>query len=63
MIRLVIFLVVLILTASYFGISLREVAESPAGTDNFSYAWEWIKQGWQLFAEGIGGLFRGGPGA
>lgn len=39
MIRIIIFVVVLVLILSFFGISLRGVVESPAGQENISYVW------------------------
>lgn len=39
MIRIIIFIIVLVLVLSFFGISLRGVVESPAGQENISYVW------------------------
>ncbi len=57
MARFIILVIVLVLALSYFGISIREVAESPTGQDNISFVWAYVKDGWEIlmafFANGI----------
>lgn len=60
MIRFIILVIILILAVSYFGISIRDIATSPTGEDNFSFAWEYVKQGWKLVTTFIGGLVEAG---
>ncbi|HRH55536.1 MAG TPA: hypothetical protein PK609_01595 [Candidatus Paceibacterota bacterium] len=48
MVRFIILIIVLILALSYFGISIRDVAQSPTGQENFSFVWEYVKDGWEL---------------
>jgi hypothetical protein len=49
MIRFIIILAILILALSFFGISIRNIVESPVGHDNFTFMWVLIKQGWDIF--------------
>lgn len=48
MVRFIIVLIILILALSYFGISLRDVAQSPTGQENFSFVWGYIQEGWEI---------------
>jgi hypothetical protein len=48
MVRFIILVVILILALSYFGISIRDVATSPAGQDNFTFVWAYVKEGWEI---------------
>ena len=48
MVRFIILIIVLILALSYFGISIRDVATSPTGEENFSFVWAYVKEGWQI---------------
>ena len=64
MVRFIILVIILILALSYFGISLRDVAQSPTGQDNFSFVWAYVKDGWEIITalvaeliEGIRGVF------
>lgn len=58
MIRFVILIIILILALSYFGISIRDIAESPTGEDNLSYVWSYVKDGWELITTFIAGLIE-----
>lgn len=51
MLRTIIFIVFIMLVLSFFGISIREVATSPAGQENFGFLWELIKSGWQAIVD------------
>ncbi len=48
MVRFIILVIILILALSYFGISIRDVATSPAGQDNFTFVWAYVKDGWEI---------------
>lgn len=52
MIRFIIVLAILILALSYFGISIRHIVESPSGSDNFSYVWNLVQNGWEILVAG-----------
>ncbi|MES2668546.1 MAG: hypothetical protein V4644_02575 [Patescibacteria group bacterium] len=56
MIRFIILIIVLILALSYFGISIRDVATSPIGEDNFSFVWAYVKDGWEIVTAFFAGL-------
>lgn len=56
MIRFTIILVILVLALSYFGISIRHIAESPAGTDNFAYLTNILSIGWDILVSWIVGF-------
>lgn len=58
MARFIILVIILILALSYFGISLREVAQSPAGQDNFSFVWAYVKDGWEIITAFIAGMLE-----
>lgn len=45
-IRTVILIVIALLILSYFGFSIRDIVNSPAGRDNFSYAQEVMIKVW-----------------
>lgn len=60
MIRFILLVVILILALSYFGISIREVATSPTGEDNFSFVWAYVKEGWELVTAFLSGLIEAG---
>lgn len=59
MIRFIIILIILVLALSYFGISIRSVAESPAGTDNFAYLTNILSAGWSILVAWISGFAEG----
>ncbi|MBI2410007.1 hypothetical protein HYV30_03130 [Candidatus Kaiserbacteria bacterium] len=46
-IRLVFWMLVLVLTLSFFGISIQAIVDSPAGRANFSYIAQLFTQAWQ----------------
>ena len=55
-IKLILLIVVVILVLSYFGVNLRNVANSDAGQANFSFlketcikVWDWIVNVWQTY--------------
>jgi len=48
MIRFIILVVILILALSYFGISIRDIATSSTGQDNFSFVMVYIREGWAI---------------
>lgn len=58
MVRFIILVIILILALSYFGISIREVAQSPTGQDNFSFVWTYVKDGWEIFTAFIAELIE-----
>ncbi len=58
MVRLIILVIILILALSYFGISIRDVATSPTGEDNFSFVWTHVKEGWELVTTFIAGFIQ-----
>lgn len=65
MVRFIILVIILILALSYFGISIREIAESPTGEDNLSFVWARVMEGWDLLVvflsnaiENIGSVFK-----
>lgn len=58
MVRFIILIIILILGLSYFGISIRDVAQSPTGEDNFSFVWNYVKDGWEIITEVISVLIE-----
>ena len=56
MVRFIILIIVLILALSYFGISIRDVATSPTGQENFTFVWAYVKEGWQILTAFIAEL-------
>lgn len=48
MVRFILLVIILILALSYFGISIRDIATSPAGQDNFSFVMMYVKEGWEI---------------
>ncbi|HEY0979742.1 MAG TPA: hypothetical protein VGE23_02795 [Candidatus Paceibacterota bacterium] len=58
MVRFIILVIILILALSYFGISIREVAQSPTGQDNFSFVWTYVKDGWEILTAFIAELIE-----
>ncbi len=56
MIRFVIFIGILVLAVSYFGISLRHIVESPTGQDNLSFVWDLISNGWNILVGWISSI-------
>ncbi|MBU1292811.1 hypothetical protein KJ819_01950 [Patescibacteria group bacterium] len=58
MVRFIILLIILVLALSYFGISIRNIVESPTGQDNFSFVWAHIKDGWEILVVWIAGLIQ-----
>ncbi len=56
MIRFIIILIILVLALSYFGISIRHIAESPTGTDNFAYLTNMLSMGWHILLAWIVGF-------
>lgn len=59
MIRFIIIIVILVLALSYFGISIRNIAESPTGTDNFEYLTTMLSMGWDILVAWIVGFADG----
>lgn len=59
MVRFIIILIILILALSYFGISIRHIVESPTGSDNFSFVWMFVKDGWDLIVSWLAHLIEG----
>lgn len=60
MVRFIILVIILILALSYFGISIRDVATSPTGQDNFSFVMVYVKEGWEILTAFIAGLVEAG---
>jgi hypothetical protein len=58
MVRFIILIVILILALSYFGVSIRDIAQSPTGEDNFSFVWNYVKDGWEIITEVIAVLIE-----
>jgi len=58
MVRFIILLVILILALSYFGISIRNIVESPTGQDNLSFVWAYIKDGWEIIVAFLTGVIQ-----
>ncbi|HWH16452.1 MAG TPA: hypothetical protein VNU25_02635 [Candidatus Paceibacterota bacterium] len=56
MARFIILVIILILALSYFGISIRDIAQSPTGQDNFSFVWMYVKDGWEILTRFIADL-------
>lgn len=50
MIRIIIYIILGLIILSFFGISLRDVVDSPAGQDNFSFLWQLVIIGWDYIA-------------
>jgi hypothetical protein len=48
MLRLIFWVVVLVLILSFFGISLRTLAASPATQENFAFVWQLVISGVHL---------------
>lgn len=48
-IRTVLFIVVVLLVISYFGLNLRSIVNSPAGQSNFSYVGEVLSNLWNNY--------------
>lgn len=59
MVRFIILVVILILALSYFGISIRDVAESPTGQENFTFVWAYVEEGWEIIVGFLTGLIEG----
>jgi len=59
MIRFIIVLVILILALSYFGVSIRQIVESPSGMDNLAYVWGLVMNGWNIVTAWITGFAEG----
>lgn len=58
MVRFIILIIVLILALSYFGISIRDIAQSPTGEDNFTFVWNYVKEGWEIITSVLAGLIE-----
>lgn len=56
MARFIILVIILILALSYFGISIRDIAQSPTGQDNFSFVWMYVKDGWEILTQFVADL-------
>lgn len=56
MIRFIIILAILVLALSYFGISIRNIVESPTGSENFSYVWGLVQNGWEILVAWVTGF-------
>lgn len=51
MIRLIIWVVVLVLALSFFGISLQGLWEDPTTQNNFSFITDLLKEGWDILVD------------
>ncbi|MEK7641547.1 MAG: hypothetical protein AAB365_00970 [Patescibacteria group bacterium] len=49
LVRTVVIIVIALLVLSYFGFSIRDIVNSPAGRDNFSYAQEVMINVWDNY--------------
>ena len=58
MVRFILLVIILILALSYFGISIRDIAQSPTGEDNFSFVWTYVKDGWEIITAFIAELIE-----
>jgi hypothetical protein len=63
MVRLIIICIIAILALSYFGISIRHIAESPTGVDNFTYVWTHVLEGWHILLGWLSDLIGASKGA
>jgi hypothetical protein len=48
MLKLVLYIIILLLVLSFFGVSLQHVIESPAAQANFTYIGQLLVEGWNL---------------
>ncbi|HEX5774745.1 MAG TPA: hypothetical protein VFY28_02180 [Candidatus Paceibacterota bacterium] len=48
MLRTIVLIIVIVLVLSFFGISIREIINSPTGQENFGFLWELVKDGWNV---------------
>jgi hypothetical protein len=53
MIRTIIWVVILVLVLSFFGVSLRSLVNAPQTHDNFSYLVDLLRNGWQLLVNWV----------
>ncbi|OGG68420.1 hypothetical protein A3H77_02600 [Candidatus Kaiserbacteria bacterium RIFCSPLOWO2_02_FULL_56_11] len=51
MLKLIFWIVVGVLALSFFGISLQEIVNSPAGRENFAYLFQLMVMAWQWLIE------------
>ena len=58
MIRFILLVIILILALSYFGISIRDIATSPTGQDNFSFVMMYVKEGWEIVTSFVAELIE-----
>ena len=58
MVRFIILIIILILALSYFGVSIRDIAQSPTGEDNFSFVWNYVKDGWEIITTLLAALIE-----
>lgn len=58
MVRFIILIVILILALSYFGISIRDIAQSPTGEDNFTFVWRYVQDGWEIITTVLADLIE-----
>ena len=49
--RLIILIIILILVVSYFGVSIRQVVQSPTTQDNVSYVWTGVVNVWDDYLQ------------
>lgn len=56
MLRLIIYIVLIVLALSFFGITIQSIVHSPAGQANFSYVWDLVVSAFYFMVN----LFEGG---
>lgn len=49
--RTIIFIIIVLLVLSYFGLNIRAIVNSPTGQENFSYAQELMIKVWDNYLE------------
>ena len=50
-IKLILLIIVVVLVLSYFGISVKKVAESDTGKENFSFVWDMAGKSWAFLVD------------
>lgn len=48
MIRAIVWVVILVLALSFFGISLKSLVNDPTTQDNFSFILDLVRSGWEV---------------
>jgi hypothetical protein len=59
MVKAVIYVVILVLVLSFFGVSLQHLVEGPTTQANFHYVWDLLLEGWDDIADFVTDLLNG----